>query len=421
MKIAVIGGGSSYTPELMDGLIRRGAAFGVTEIVLQDPRPDRLGPVTAFCQRMAAAGEATFAISSTPDLDTALRGADFVIIQIRVGGQEGRHEDIMLGLRHGLIGQETTGVGGFAKALRTIPVVLDIARRVDELCPDAWILNFTNPAGVVTEALLRHGREKCIGLCNVPIEMHMEIAKLLGRDPADVWLDWVGLNHLGWVRRIVVDGVDVLPGLLEQVEAGVPGPANVPEIKYPKGFLKALGMIPSSYVRYFYMPAEMLADIEKKPKTRAQEVAEIETELLRLYADPSTPPQLPSLLSQRGGAWYSRLAVDVLAALNDDMPSVHIVNVANRGSVAGMPDDAVVEVPCSISKDGAFPLDRGEIQESIFGLIRQVKSYESLAITAAVDGDESAAYLSLLNNPLVPDAAVARAVLDDIIARGLLH
>lgn len=420
MKVAVIGGGSSYTPELMHGLAARAEQVGIRQVVLQDTREDRLGPVTTFCQRLAEAAGTGIEVASTTDLDEALKGADFVVIQIRVGGQEGRHEDIMLGLRHGIVGQETTGVGGFAKALRTIPVVLDIVRRASELCPDAWILNFTNPAGLVTEAIHHHGTSRCVGLCNVPIEMHMEIAKILGRDPADVELDWVGLNHLGWVRRVLVDGVDILPGILSQIDAGVPGPANVPEIDYPDGFLKALGMIPSSYVRYFYMTEQMLGEIKSKPLTRAQEVAEIEAELLRLYADPSTEPVLPEPLSKRGGAWYSRLAVDVLAALASDEPTVHIVNTINDDSVISLPHGATVEVPCSISSAGVVPHDCGKIEPSIAGLMAQVKAYEQLTIKAAVERDRDAALLALANNPLVGGVDTARAVLDDIIERGLI-
>lgn len=420
MNIAVIGGGSSYTPELLNGLIDRAATLGVERVVLQDPREDRLGPVTTFCRRMAEAAGASIAIEQTTDLDTALQGADFVVVQIRVGGWEGRHEDIQLGLRHGLVGQETTGVGGFAKALRSVPVVVDIAKRVEEICPDAWLLNFTNPAGLVTEAVLKYGREKCVGLCNVPIEMHMEIAKLLGRPSEEVALDWVGLNHLGWVRKILVDDEDVLPGLIGQIDAGVPGPANVPEIDYPEGFLKALGMIPSSYVRYFYMPDEMLAEISAKKKTRAEEVAEIEQELLRLYADPSSPATLPELLSQRGGAWYSRLAVDVLAALASEEPTVHIVNTRNDDAVMALPTSCTVEVPCTISKAGVVPHDRGVVEDSIVGLMSAVKAYESLTVEAAIHKDREKALLALVANPLVPNATVAKNVLDDLIARGLI-
>lgn len=420
MKLAVIGGGSSYTPELLHGLAARSAALQLDRIVLHDPRPDRLGPVVGFCSRLVAALGSGASVRGTHDLDEALTGADFVVIQIRVGGQQGRHEDIMLGLRHGLIGQETTGVGGFAKALRTIPVVLDIVRRANALCPDAWILNFTNPAGLMTEAILAHGTERSVGLCNVPIEMHMELAKIVSRDPAEVELDWVGLNHLGWVRRVLVDGRDVLPSLIDQIDAGVPGPANVPEIDYPKGFLKALGAVPSSYVRYFYSTRLMLDEIRSKPKTRAQEVAEIEEELMRQYADPATPAVLPPALSKRGGAWYSRLAVDVVSALSSETPSVHIVNTRNGDSVSCVPADATVEVPCSISRAGVVPHDCGAIDPSIAGLIAQVKAYEQLTIRAAVNRDRDAALLALANNPLTGGVDNARAVLDDIIERGLI-
>ncbi len=425
MKLAIIGGGSTYSPEILSGLTAEGAHTGVTEVVLQDPRPDRLGPVSGFCRRLAAKAGAAFAVNGTESLDAALDGADFVVVQIRVGGQEGRHEDIKTGLDFGLIGQETTGVGGFAKALRTIPAVLDIARQMDKRCPDAWMLNFTNPSGMVTEALLHHGREKVVGLCNVPIEMHMEVAHLLGRPREDVTLDWIGLNHLGWLRKVIVDGADVLPGLIDKIEhmnasgEGLTGPANIPELQYPPGFLKALGMIPSSYVRYFYATDEMLAAIQKAPKTRAQEVMAIEEALLALYSDEGQDT-LPELLSKRGGAWYSRLAVDLLGALQGAEPTVHIVNTTSRGTVAGMPDDAVVEVPCRISRHGVEPVSQDAPQESIVGLMRHVKAYERLAIQAAVDRSRDKAYMALVANPLVPSARAARLVLDRLIERGLI-
>ena len=421
MKLCVVGGGSSYTPELLRGVIDEYASLGIDDVVLTDPREDRLGPVSSFCRRMAEAAGSPVRVSTETDLDKALVGADFVVVQIRVGGQEGRHEDIQLGLRHGLIGQETTGVGGFAKALRTVPVVLDIARRIEAVAPNAWMLNFTNPAGLVTEAVLNHVRERCVGLCNVPIEMQMDLAELLDAAPEEVDLDWVGLNHLGWVRRVDLRGKDVLPDLLEQIEDGVPGPANVPEIDYPNGFLRALGAIPSSYVRFFYMPDEMLAEIQAAKQTRAQEVAVIEEELLALYADPNTPPQLPELLSQRGGAWYSRLAVQVLGALANSEPTTHIVNTRNDGAVWGVADDASVEVPCQISSSGVKPLPRGDIDDSILGLIQQVKSYERLTIRAAVEQDPRLATLALLANPLVPNAKLASAIVADCVKRGLLQ
>jgi 6-phospho-beta-glucosidase len=425
MKLAIIGGGSTYSPEILSGLCAEGAHTGVTEVVLQDPRADRLGPVSGFCQRLVARAGAGLCVSATASVDEALDGADFVVVQIRVGGQEGRHEDIRTGLDFGLIGQETTGVGGFAKALRTIPEVLKIAHRMEQRCPRAWMLNFTNPSGMVTEALLQHGRERVVGLCNVPIEMHMEVAQLLGRPRGEVQLDWIGLNHLGWLRKVIVDGADVLPGLIAKIEQlnaageGLSGPANIPELQYPPGFLTALGMIPSSYVRYFYATDEMLAAIREAPRSRAQEVMEIEAELLALYQDPRQDT-LPELLKKRGGAWYSRLAVDLLGALGADAPSVHIVNTTARGTVAGMPDDAVVEVPCTISKAGVTPNRQDPPQESIIGLMRHVKAYERLAVEAAVDRSRDKAYMALVANPLVPNARVAKLVLDRLVERGLI-
>lgn len=421
MKVAIIGGGSTYTPELLDGLARRGPELGVERVVLHDVRADRLEPVAGFCARLAAALGSSLRVEHTLDRAAALDGAAFVVNQIRIGGQEGRHEDIRLGLDRGLLGQETTGVGGLAKALRTIPAALTLAEEVAARCPQAWLLNFSNPSGMVTEALLRHsGLGRVVGLCNVPIEMHMEVAALLGRPKHEVELDWVGLNHLGWLRRVVVDGVDILPGFIGQIESGVAGPSNIPELRYPPGFLEALGAIPSSYVRYFYAPEDMLSVLRHQQRSRAQEVMALEERLLEVYADPDEH-DLPGLLSERGGAWYSRLAVDVMEALRADEPSVHIVNTSNRGVIAGLPDDAVVEVPCQISREGGVvPSPRGAVCESIAGLMQQVKAYERLGVAAAVERDRAKAYLALVAHPLVPDVKAARSVLDALIERELI-
>ena len=416
MKITVIGGGSSYTPELIAGLIEHCVSLGLSQVVLHDPNPERLNPVTGFCGRMARRAGSALRIASTESLDAALEGADFVVTQIRVGGQQARHEDICMGLGHGLIGQETTGVGGLAKALRTLPAMLEIARAIEARCPDAWLLNFTNPSGIVTEALLRHSRVRTVGLCNVPIEMHIDIARVLDRPRPEVSLDWVGLNHLGWVRKIWVDQRDRLPEMLERIEEGVSGPANLPEIDYPPGFLRALGMIPSSYVRFFYAPDEMLREIRAAPRTRAQEVLDIEAQLFAFYADPQND-RAPDLLSKRGGAWYSRLAVEIIEALMSQVPSVHIVNTTNRGAIDDLPCDAVVEVPCRISGQGIEPVACSPVEESILGLIRHVKAYERLAIEAAMTRSRDKTYQALVAHPLVPTARVARAVLDDLVDR----
>ncbi len=418
MKIAVIGGGSTYTPELLGGLIAREEELGLRELVLEDIRADRLEPVGAFCRRMAKRAGAGFAITSTMDFDEAVRGADFVILQIRVGGQEARHEDILMGLRHGLIGQETTGVGGMAKALRTIPVVLEMERRIRVLAPGAWIINFTNPSGIITETLLRHGETPVIGLCNIPMETRVELAAALGVAVERVDLDYVGLNHLAWVRRVLVDGVDRLPEVIEVLASGG-GPKNVPEMQYPPEFLRALGAIPSPYLRYFYATKHMFEEIRKKPKTRAQEVMEIEAELLDFYADESNDVA-PKMLSERGGAWYSHAAVEVLLALRGNAPSLQVVNVANKGAVPHLPDDASVEVSAFLSRSGVVPRPVGDVAPEMLGLIQQVKAYERATIEAGVTGRQDRALMALQANPLVPDVETALGVLKELVARGIL-
>ena len=416
MKITVIGGGSTYTPELFEGLIQRQGELGVTEVVLEDIAPDRLAPVEGFCRRMAAHQGAAFALRATTDLDDALAGATFVVMQIRVGGQEARHRDEMRGLRHGLIGQETTGAGGFGKALRTVPVALGIAARVREKAPGAWLVNFTNPSGIVTEALLRHGGVPAVGLCNIPIEMKMETAKVLGVAPDAVELDWVGLNHLGWVRRITVEGRDITAEVLGLFQGGR-GPKNVPEIDYPPEFFAAFGMIPSPYLRYFYATEEVLSELQSRPRTRAQEVMEIERKLFEYYRDPTTFEK-PALLSERGGAWYSRVALNVMEGLLSGRSRREVVNTLGRGAVPGLPDDAAVEISCELSMYGVRPLPVAPLEEEILGLVRQVKSYERLTIEAAMRRSRRKALAALMANPLVRTLEKARAVLADLIESG---
>jgi len=424
MKLAVIGGGSTYTPELLNGLLDPKSLSPISQIVLHDIAAQRLDPVAAFCRRFADHRGSNVQITTTQDLTQALHQADFVVTQIRVGGQLGRHEDIMMGLRYGLIGQETTGVGGMAKALRTVPAMLKIAEEAKKICPNAWILNFTNPSGIVTEALQRQGHHRVIGLCNVPIELHIDIAEVLQATLDEVKLDWTGLNHLGWVRKVVYKEQNVLPKLIEKIETqqdqqNFSGPANLPEISYPPKFLSALGMIPSSYVRFFYAPEKMLASIRANPRTRAQEVLDIEKQLFKLYRDPKQV-ELPDLLSQRGGAWYSRLAVNVIKALLNDKPSIHIVNTTNYGAIKELSESAVVEIPCEISSTGVKPLPQNKIPDEIIGLITQVKAYERLTIDAIIQQNQKKAFLALLANPLVPNAETASLVLSSMIQRKLI-
>jgi 6-phospho-beta-glucosidase len=418
MKVTVIGGGSTYTPELVEGLALWQLQGGPQEVCLHDTDLDRLDKVAGFSARMSRALNSGLKVTAEADFDRALRNASFVVFQIRVGGQEARHEDIRMGIDRGLIGQETTGVGGFAKALRTIPIILDMVRRVRDANRDAWIINFTNPSGIVTEAICRFATTRCVGLCNVPKEFHMDVARHLRVEEQEIEVDWVGLNHLGWARRIMVKGENVLPYLIKALESDY-GPKNIPDLEYPDGFLAALGMLPSSYVRYFYMPDAMLKEIKDKPKSRAEEVMEIENQLLDYYADENNTIK-PMQLSQRGGAWYSRIAVDVMGALRRPEPQKLIVNTPNLGAIEGLPGDASVEIPCEVSSAGVKPLPVAQVEESIMGLMRQVKSYERLTIEAAIGRDEDKALMALMNNPLVPSIEKAMEIVDAVKARGLL-
>ncbi len=413
MKIAVIGGGSTYTPELLGGFIREEKALGLAELWLVDVDARRLDIVGGFCQRMARAAGARFAVRLTGERAAALDGAAFVLTQIRVGGQEGRHRDIQLGLRHGLIGQETTGVGGCAKALRTIPVLLSLSDEMRARCPEAWLINFTNPSGLVTEALLRYGHPRTIGLCNIPITMQLEIAARLGVEPSRVQLDYVGLNHLGWVRRVLVDGQDVLPGMIEHL-LGAGRPANLPEeLDFPPEFLRALGMIPNSYLHYYYATRRALEGLRAAPRDRAQEVMEIEGELLAHYADvrQDTPP---AALARRGGAHYSTAALHLICAIHGDRAERQVVNVAAGGAVPGLDPRSVVEIGCAVGRSGARALPVEPLPPEIRGLLQHVKAYEELTIEAAVTRSRRHAILALSTHPLVADAELAVTLADEI-------
>lgn len=416
MKIAVIGGGSTYTPELLDGLIQDGPALGLERVSLMDIDAARLEIVGGFCGRMAERAGAPFKVETTTDLGRALDGAGFVLTQVRVGGQAGRHQDILLGKDHGLVGQETTGVGGFAKALRTVPVMLEICREMERGCPDGWLINFTNPSGLVTEAIIKHGRRRAIGLCNNPINLRMEVAERLQVDPGRVELDYLGLNHLSWVRRVLIDGHDVLPGVLDRLTSAG-RPANIPEeLDYPPEFVRALGMIPSSYLRYYYLTRKAVAEIASRKKSRAEQVMEIEDRLLEIYADPGQAEK-PAELEKRGGAFYSRAALDLVLAIHTDSGRRQIVDARNGGAIACLPEDCVVEVPCAIGAGGANPLALDPPPPEIRGLLQHVKAYEELAVEAALTRSRRLALLALTAHPLVADVELACKLVDEISSR----
>ena len=403
LKICVIGGGSTYTPELIEGFIQRRDELPVTTIALMDIDEERLRLVGGLAKRMLRAAEADIGLKLTTRRREAMEGADYVITQIRVGGMACRIQDERIPLRFGVVGQETTGPGGFAKALRTIPVLLDIARDVAEVTPGAHLVNFTNPSGIVTEALLKYTDVPTIGLCNSPFGFQQGIAQQLGVAPERIQLDYVGLNHLSWIRGVKLDGEDVFDQVLEAAITR----ARAGESLFSPELLETLGMIPSYYLNYYYNHDRVVAEQRRAGKTRGEVVQEIEAELLRLYADPNLKHK-PKLLKKRGGAHYSTIAVAVISAIYRDASEVHIVNTRNNGALPDLPPHCVVELPSVINRGGAQALPVAPMPPSIRGLAQAVKAYEELTVRAAVEGDERTALQALLAHPLVPSFAVAQ-------------
>ena len=406
MKIAVIGGGSTYTPELVSGLSR----LDVSDFVLHDIDAERREVVGGLARRMLDRQGYAGAFEITGELDRAVDGADFVLIQIRVGGQGARVADETFPLACGCIGQETTGAGGLAKALRTVPVVLEIAERV-RATSDAWIVDFTNPVGIVTRALLDAGH-RAIGLCNVAIGFQRRFAAAYGVQAARVVVDQVGLNHLTWVRRVLLDGRDVLPDILAEQ-----GDELAADLDLPRRLLDELGVVPSSYLRYFYAHDEVLQEqLDGVP--RAQTVAEIERELLQLYRDPKLVEK-PVLLEQRGGAFYSEAALGLVASLATGDGAVHEVDVRNDGTLSGIADDDVVEVPARVTRAGATPLEQPPLAPELLGLTQHVAAYERLALSAALSRDPVDVRKALLAHPLIGQWAPAEQLLGQMVAEVL--
>jgi 6-phospho-beta-glucosidase len=418
MKIAVIGGGSTYTPELVNGFLDRIKSLPLDELWLMDIDAGRLEIVGGFAQRMVAARGKPFKVVLTTDQRLAVKGAAYVTTQIRVGHMPARVADEYLGRRHGLIGQETTGIGGMAKAMRTIPVLLNLAKDMQELAPGAWLVNFTNPSGLVTEALQRYAPQvPSVGVCNAPIGMKMQIVKGLEQstgkeiplEHAD--LNTLGLNHLSWHRGFSVDGEDVWPQVLTAYIAELKKEA---EPESDPGLVETLGMIPNYYLGYYYQTDHKLEAQQHWPPSRGEEVIEIEKNLLKQYADPALK-EPPADLMLRGGAYYSTVATQLLNAHYNDMGETHVVNVRHNGAVPGWPADWVLEMPARVDKQGIHPLPAEPLPPACFGLLASVKAYELLTVEAAVHGDRQAAYQALLAHPLGPKADKIQAVLDDLL------
>ncbi len=407
LSVCVIGGGSTYTPELIDGFIAARDALPVRRVTLVDIDPQRLDVVGGLAARMLHVADAEIELETTCDRVEGLHGADYVIAQVRIGGMAARIRDERIPLALGVVGQETTGPGGFACALRTIPPMLEIAADITRVAPDARLINFTNPSGLITEAIATHTKVDVVGLCNSPLGIRHAVAELFASDPERIGLDVVGLNHLTWVRGVTLDRRDVTDEAIERAITRGLFPRFAPKL------LRALRMLPNTYLDYYYNTDRVLGEQAAAPRTRGETVLEIERGLLRAYADP-TLARTPERLGERGGAHYSTAALSLIRALETDVGGVHIVNTTNRGALPDLPDGAVVELPCHVSRQGVRPLRCAPLPPEIRGLVASVKAYEELTIRAAVEGDERAALLALTVHPLVPSFEIAKRLWEEI-------
>lgn len=410
MKAAVIGAGSSYTPELIEGFINHRDSLNFTEFYLMDIDSEKLSVVGGLAERMLRASGFDGKIVLTEDLDEALTGADYVFGQIRVGKMEARIRDEKIPLKYGLLGQETTGAGGFMNALRTVPVLVDIAKRMEKLAPDAWLINFSNPSGIVADALLNYTNVKTIGLCNCPINMLKDIEGNLGT--ADFDYDYVGLNHLSFITSVRQNGEEVIDKVRE---SGISKMQNIPEFSYEPALNAAVPYIPTSYMSYFYLRQEQVDKCLKAEKTRGEICTELEETLMEQYKSPELYVK-PKELEKRGGALYSTAAISAVDAIENDKREYHVVNVKNNGTLPYLADDDVVEVKCILGKDGATPVEiTNQGNGYVTGIIKAVKAYEKLAVKAAMEGSREDALAALMVHPLIGDFHKAKAVLDDML------
>jgi 6-phospho-beta-glucosidase len=417
LKVAVIGGGSSYTPELVEGFIKRYNEMPIRELWLVDIEEGRhkLEIVGQLAKRMVEQAGLPIDVHLTLNRREAIAGADFVTTQMRVGLLEARRRDEHIPIKHGVIGQETTGPGGMLKALRTVPVILDICRDIEELAPNAWMLNFTNPAGIVTEAVLKHSKVKTVGLCNSPINFQKFLAKQYGVTEREVLPEFVGINHLHWITAAYVNGEDKLQ---EMIGGGKDYSAtNVTAFDWDADFLRSLGAIPTYYLRYFYMKDTMFAEMKEsleKDGTRADVVSRVEEELFELYKDVNLKEK-PKQLEKRGGAFYSEAALNLMHSLYTDRRDIQTLNVRNGGIIDFLPEDVSIEVNCVVTAQGPVPLPLQRVPEHIKGLLHAVKTYESLTIEAAVTGDRGIALQAMVHHPLVPSVSVAKTLLGEML------
>ncbi|ADH97730.1 6-phospho-beta-glucosidase [Salisediminibacterium selenitireducens] len=422
VNIAVIGGGSSYTPEIIEGLIDRYDDMPVRKITLVDVEEgqEKLNVITNLAKRMIARSGKEISIVSTLDLEQALKGADFVTSQIRVGGLDARSMDEAIPLRKGLVGQETNGAGGIFKAFRTIPVLMELSQAMAKICPDAWLINFTNPAGMVTEALLKYGsHKKVIGVCNIPFNMRSGIAEMFHVPVGEVEIEFIGLNHFIFGRRVKIGGVDrTSEALAKSIEKGVDySPANIVSLGWTPELIRSLGMLPNPYHQYYFQTRDVIKkdmNLLDTEGTRADVVKGVEASLFETYRAPDLDVK-PKELEQRGGAYYSDAACNLMVSLHTDRQDVQTVNTLNQGAVSDLPDDAVIEVNAVITEEGPKPVSVGKLPDEVRGIIQQMKHMEELTIKAAISGDYDDAYLALVMNPLVSDEKLAKDLLDELL------
>lgn len=423
LKIVVIGGGSSYTPELIEGLLNRYHEMPVASLWLVDIEEgkEKVEIIAGLARRMIAKAGLTIEVVATLDRASALRDADFVCSQFRAGCLDARISDERISLKYGLIGQETNGLGGFANACRTIPIALEIAADMERLCPDAWLLNFTNPSGMVTEAILRHSRIKAVGLCNVPVIMQKGITTLLQcADEKEVVMQVAGLNHFIFVRQILHKGKEWLPEVIAEINAGRDPlvPRNIPPFRWPSHLLQGLGMIPCAYLRYYYMKDDLLRqDLAEAggEGTRGEVVKQLEKILFDQYRDPHLAVK-PKALEGRGGQYYSEAACELMNAIYNDKRIIMHVNTRNNGAISGLPDDCAVEVSSLITASGPLPLNVAPFPEDTLRLLQLMKSFERLTIEAALTGNRHTAWRALMLNPLIVSGEKLELALDEVIA-----
>ena len=423
LKIVVIGGGSSYTPELIEGLLNRYHEMPVASLWLVDIEEgkEKVEIIAGLARRMIAKAGLTIEVVATLDRESALRDADFVCSQFRAGCLDARISDERISLKYGLIGQETNGLGGFANACRTIPIALEIAADMERLCPDAWLLNFTNPSGMVTEAILRHSRIKAVGLCNVPVIMQKGITTLLQcADEKEVVMQVAGLNHFIFVRQILHKGKEWLPEVIAEINAGRDPlvPRNIPPFRWPSHLLQGLGMIPCAYLRYYYMKDDLLRQELAEAGgegTRGEVVKQLEKILFDQYRDPHLAVK-PKALEGRGGQYYSEAACELMNAIYNDKRIIMHVNTRNNGAISGLPDDCAVEVSLLITASGPLPLNVAPFPEDTLRLLQLMKSFERLTIEAALTGNRHTAWRALMLNPLIVSGEKLELALDEVIA-----